>query len=450
MVLFSKKLELLALYTICQGDKYEKVSSYFSANLIPEHFHYPPAKEAFRRVTHLMRSKGENVDWALLLEDPTLDSDTRDILSQYEPTIQVTQKKMKGIFNKLESYRAARILYEGADSIIKMLSDDKFDVDALTDKMADTAAKARVSDDQTPVYHLGKGMNASDVVKRMFDMSIKPLVVKTGFKSYDDVNGGFPDHGLVILAATTSSGKSAVSNQLALNMHDSGWDVAKVSLEMTEEQEFQRMAANRTGIPLEKFIKKTMTPKEVKIGMRAVIDLVEASKQSGKRLSVYCPVEDVTLTNILMMLKPYRHKVIIIDYITLLKPSSGKEQWQELSELAREAKRYSTNMGCLVIMLAQLDDDNRIRYSRAIKEHADIVWTWALTDADREAGRFTIHHTKGRNQVLMNFEVESHFDVMKVIDAGTYSKVDKGNNADGDEEDSVEESDESTLSDLTG
>ena len=437
MLLYSKKLELVALYTITANNT---DSSKLLAKLDSSHFHFPATKTAFNRFIHILRTKSEHMDWVSLTEDPALRDSDRELLNSFDPHSYKT-KSVENIANTLEQFRVGRAVYAMAQSAIEQLK-DSFDGDSLIDSLADKLANARSASEDQTLYHIGIGNNTTDKVLEILDQNNKPPVIPTGFATFDSIMGGFPDNGLVILAATTSSGKSTMANQLAININRIGWDVCKVSLEMPYEQELQRFLSNLTGIEHSKIHNKKLSPKEIKIVKKAYKEFVLRSKQEGRRLTIISPTEDMSLTQILMLVKPFNFKVIIIDYISLLKENGNVEQWKHLSDVAREAKRYTLKTGTLIIMLAQLDDDNKIRYSRAVKEHADVVWSWSVTDADRENEKFTVNQTKGRNQGLISFEVSGKFACMQITDAGNMSM------GDGEEDDDSDGA--SDISDLMG
>lgn len=436
MLLYSKKLELVALHIITANNA---DSSKLLSKLDSSHFHFPATKTAFNRFIHVLRSKSEHMDWVSLTEDPALKDADRAMLNSFDAKSSKA-KSVESVINSLEQFRIGRAIYSMAQSAIETLQ-NSFDGDTLIDDLADKLANARSASEDQTLYHIGVGNNTTDTVLDILDQSKKPPVIPTGFGTYDKIMGGFPDNGLIILAATTSSGKSTMANQLAININRIGWDVCKVSLEMPHEQEMQRFLSNITGIEHSKFHNKKLSPKEIKIVKKAYKDFVTRGKEEGRRLTIISPTEDMSLTQILMLIKPFNYKVIIIDYISLLKENGNVEQWKHLSDVAREAKRYTLKTGSLVIMLAQLDDDNKIRYSKAIKEHADVVWMWSVTDADRENEKFTVNQTKGRNQGLISFDVNGKFACMQISDAGNMSMSD-------DDEDN--ESETSDISDLMG
>ena len=308
--------------------------------------------------------------------------------------------------------------YGAKTSLINFASEKlkgEFEADTLCDQIADKLLAARSRTTEKQIYHIGVGNNTTELIKEILDQDAELPIIPTGLESYDEVFGGLPDCGVVVLAATSSSGKSMMANQLALNMQESGRDILKVSMEMPIDQELVRILANRTGIPLSKIKNKKLTPEEIKKVKKAYKKFVLNSKKLNNRLSIISPQDDMSMRQVLMQAKPYDYDVIFVDYISLLAEEEGVEMWKNLSNIARQAKQYSMSTKCLIVLLAQLDEDsNKIRYSRAIKEHCDVMWTWHVTDADRENNKFTVNQSKGRNDGLLSFEVDVVFEHMQV------------------------------------
>lgn len=364
MKLFSKKSELIALYIITLNNT---DSSKLLARLEPSHFLFPATKFAFQRFLYILRTKGDHLDWHSLCEDPALEDSYRELLNSLD-TSSITSTSVDNVIRSLENYRAGRAINELVDFAKDKLK-KAFDSEKLFDDIADLLMKARISTEDQKLYHVGSGNNTTSIINEILDQSKRPNYIPTGFATYDTLMGGLPDSGLVILAATTSSGKSMMANQLALNINDLGWDVCKVSLEMSADQELQRMISNLSEVSHSKIQHKRLTPSEIKRVKKTYKNLVQRGKRDEKRLTIVSPTEDLTLTQILMLVKPYNYKVIIIDYITLLKEKEKVDQWKYLSDVCREAKRFTLKSNTLIIMLAQLDEDLKIRYSKAIKEH---------------------------------------------------------------------------------
>lgn len=411
-VMHSKKSELLALYLITQNNK----KSFQLLGLMePDHFLFDATKSAFQRYIKLMSTKGIQLDWDSLCEDPALDPAHREILQSFDTSSVSSKVNVKNLYTNLENYRLGRAIVNVLNQTHAKFA-DKFDAVQIADEMADGLLKARTKSNEQKVFHIGNGNNTAEIVKNILDQDAKLPVIPTGFANYDSVFSGLPDCGVVVLAATSSSGKSLVANQLALNIQDQGRDVLKVSLEMPIEQELIRILSNQLKIPISRIKNKKLTKDEVLKVAKGYKKLVKKSKFLDNRLSVISPSDDMSMRQVLMQAKPYDYDVIIIDYISLLAEEPGVEMWKHLSNIARQAKQYTMTNKCLIILLAQLDEDsNKIRYSRAIKEHCDVMWAWNVTDADRENSRLPINQTKGRNDGILSFELEADFECMRVF-----------------------------------
>ena len=72
----------------------------------------------------------------------------------------------------------------------------------------------------------------------------------------------------------------------------------------------------------------------------------------------------------------------------------------------------------IVILLAQLDEKTHtIRYSRAIKEHANTWIWWHLHDEDRETGVCTWNLGKSRGSSIGSFDMRMDLEHMRIYDA---------------------------------
>lgn len=436
-VMHSRRSELLALYLIAKGGK----ESYkLLGRLEPAHFLFPATGNAFKRYIKLMSTKSIQLDWVSLCEDPALEESHRDFLKAFDTESKSIKKtNVDNLITTLENYRVGRSLVDMVNFTSESLKGE-FDAQALCDKIADRLMLARTRNEEKKVFHVGAGNNTTDIVKGILDQDAKLPIIPTGLKSYDSVFGGLPDCGVVVLAATSSSGKSMMANQLSLNMQDTGRDVLKVSLEMPIEQEMTRILANITGIPLSKIKNKKLNKDDIARIKKAYKKFVLKAKKIKNRLSIISPQDDMSMRQVLMQAKPYNYDVIVIDYISLLEEEPGVEMWKHLSNIARQAKQFTMSNKCLIVLLAQLDEDsNKVRYSRAIKEHCDVMWTWHVTDADRENGKINVNQTKGRNDGILSFEVDVVFDQMRI------TSTEAGMSTDGSDDEGT-----SDVSDLMG
>lgn len=84
----------------------------------------------------------------------------------------------------------------------------------------------------------------------------------TGFSEIDDVTLGFRDGELVILGAVPKAWKSALVDNIGLNLLHAGYPGAMVSAEMPRAQQLERLIATEATIPLSTLARGTLTETE--------------------------------------------------------------------------------------------------------------------------------------------------------------------------------------------
>ena len=221
----------------------------------------------------------------------------------------------------------------------------------------------------------------------------------------------------MLLAGATSSGKSVLSMNLLKQMHElNSIDVLKITLEMTAEQEMNRILSMISGVPFNKIKQNKLTDREKDKVLKAAKKFNAECKARKSRFSYASPTEGMTIDDVLYMAMAYNTKVLCIDYVGLLEGVDDDNQWRKLSEIVRKAKMYAARTGALVVILCQLDDESgKIRYSKGMREHADVVWAWNYSDPELRATRhIPVEVIKARDGELMTMPLKEAFDFMLV------------------------------------
>lgn len=408
--------ELKAIRTIC-GD-YDKLSSTILAAVGPDSFLYAPAQDAYKRIVKHLREQGSVPDWTDVINDPAIPESSRKILKGYKDSPAVGREKVTSILSTLDKYRKLRGMVKLAQHVLDSVEDTKVDLDELIQVTGDDLAKTRARGDaQTNVYHIGKANNSTDLVKEMLYGKSKPSV-PTGFKEFDERNGGILLGSLFTIGANTGGGKTAMAVNLLRNMTEFGAeDCCIVPLEMTATQTLDRLMGILSGIEVNRISQKRLTDAEKKVVKARYRKYVQDLKQNNTRFSIYEPDEDVTIEETLMTLKPMGYKVILIDYISLLKGADGDDQWRQLGNIARFAKVFAKNNNCIVVLLCQVSEEGKIRYAQAIAEHSNNAWIWTLPGEEADTSIMDIKQMKARNQLRFNFQLLSHNATMRITDA---------------------------------
>lgn len=414
MKLFNQDLEFTAIRSMCESPS--KYKNKLVAVLQLEHFHNPTALEAATRIKTLVRTSGECPTWQDLCTDPVLRENSRKLLAKVPDRKVESDKNMAFLVKRLNSFYQLRKLYYLSEKINESLLKDKVDIDQLLEFSTDAIAKARArNDSNTPIYHIGRGNNSVGLLKHMLDGQAKEYV-PTGFDAFDSTNGGIMYGSLMLIGGSTGGGKSSLAIALLKNMALHAESVAYVPLEMTEDETMMRLASNLSSVPLSKIIQKKVTKDERAKIIQSFRDYNAKLAKNDSRYTIFSPEEDMTADEILMMLKPYNHRVILIDYISLLKGVDGDDAWQQLGKVARMCKIYAKNNNCIIILLVQISEEGKIRYSKAVQEHANNAWFFVATDASRDAGVMDIKQTKARNQSMFPFQLAFDPSVMQITD----------------------------------
>lgn len=437
MQIHSPTAELRALLTVTSKKIEEPKRIALLGKLNREYFHTPVTRKAFDRISKIAKKRFKILSWKSLLEDPSLDEDIRELLAETDERPCVRPSQQKEMLDTLEEFRKIRSMRAIGIAIQDALEQTSVDADELLHQVSQMMAGANVARQQEAVFvHIGKDDNADEYIDRICRNETSPRI-KTGYTEYDEKNGGLPDSGVVILAGTTSGGKSTIAMNLCHYMFMyNNLSTFRVTLEMNEIQEMQRFASHMTGIPLSRFKHAKLTMED-KRKLKAAYQLRrEHGKKHKINYSTHSPKGGISMDEALQRAKPFGYKVIVIDYVGLLTEDKGSDQWKSLMDAARIAKNYSLETGALVILLAQLDDEKEtLRYSKGMKEHADTVWQWNYSKAEvRELKRIPVVVSKDRDGELMSFELEEDFGVMTARNPGEKPQNGGGGNLEFDEE----------------
>lgn len=418
MKLLSQQAEFTAIRGLCSPNM--KVASYLLGTLRDQHFHSGAGKEVFKRILAVARKTGAGKapEYDDLCSDPAISEQARKLL--YKEIKGKTPKNKvaaKRLHERLDSYRKLRVMYFHAEAVINSMSEnDSLDIDTMVDEMADKLTELRSNTHEAQFYHMGVGGNMEKLVEDILLGETEP-VIPTGFKAWDDVNGGFLRGSFVVVAASTGGGKSTVANALLKNQADRGYRTCMVPLEMTAKATMARTLSAMTGIEVGRMVQGKLTDNEKKKAWKKFKKNNARMVEIESRYSIYVPGQDMTLEEILFVLKPYEYDVICIDYISLLKGIDADENSvKQLGATSRSAKIFANATDTILVMCAQLSDEGKVKYARAITENADVAWLWTYSDENRETGLLDIRTTKSRNLNPINFQLAHDYSVMWVGD----------------------------------
>ncbi len=275
--------------------------------------------------------------------------------------------------------------------------------------------------------------------------------VPTGFPQLDNMLAGLQKSDLIILAARPSMGKSALALDIARQSATKhGTAVGMFTLEMSSQQMVDRMLAAQAGVNSWK----------LRTGKISKDDEYERLQEGIATLSE-APIfiDDKPGSTVMSMRSVARRLkmekglgLIIIDYLQLITPSSGKSSEslvQQVTEISRSLKGMARELDVPVLALSQLSRAveqrggrprlSDLRDSGSIEQDADVVMFIHREDM---MGNRTVNEKNGIAEILIEKhrngpvgKVELHFDEEKT----TFRSIDKSNFGDFTEETKVEE-----------
>ncbi|MEY4350011.1 MAG: hypothetical protein RL078_53 [Bacteroidota bacterium] len=196
---------------------------------------------------------------------------------------------------------------------------------------------------------------------------------RTGLCDLDlNLMGGFHRGEMVVVGAQTSGGKSILLYQIALEALLADKSVAIFSLEMPCKSILRRMAANLIG-------KKIVNQGDFGDGTSFVASFKEISLALQKLVSMKLTLRD-DLSEVgaidaeaQRLASIGKGDVIIVDYLQIVSMPKADSREQAISELTRRLKLSALKTQSLVVTASQLNDEGKLRESRAIGHHADHV-----------------------------------------------------------------------------
>lgn len=197
----------------------------------------------------------------------------------------------------------------------------------------------------------------------------------TGVHEIDEISGGMRPGEFWVVCGQTSRGKSVLMLQMAGEVIMSGGTVGIFSLEMSKEEIIARLVSLVARIDFGQIMQpRTMTNTHDLKRMKAVVQQLSDSNffiddsagQTMDHIATECShLED-------------RHgnlDLVMVDYVQLMDAGSvkGESREQQIARFSRGLKQLAKKLHCPVVTGSQLNDDGKVRESRAISHDANTL-----------------------------------------------------------------------------
>ncbi|OPZ15800.1 MAG: Replicative DNA helicase [candidate division BRC1 bacterium ADurb.BinA364] len=239
----------------------------------------------------------------------------------------------------------------------------------------------------TDFLHVSQvAVDAMDQIHARFHNRQEVSGTPTGYRDLDLLLTGFHPSQLIILAARPSVGKTAFALNIASNVVlKASIPVGFFSLEMSNQEVFQRLLCAQARVPLQK----------IRRGMINRADLEKLDQHARILSDAPLLLDDTPGLSILELRSKARRMkaeyadlgMIVVDYLQLMHSGGRIEsRQQEVAEIARSLKALSRELEVPVVALSQLSRGieqrkgkdktpklSDLRESGAIEQDADVV-----------------------------------------------------------------------------
>lgn len=414
MKLFSQKHEFTAIAGMLAPSK--TLQGRLLSELNESHFTTPLAIELYSAITHYISRRGEPPSKLLLTGATSLSSEVRRVAKDL-PNPPRNHRELEDLITVLKDHRRARSLYSLFKRGLDNLSGDSLDMDTLRQLIEEGVITINTEGNvQDQIMMIGKDDTSDDTAQDILYGENNDHFIPTGFKTFDDRNGGIPRNGLFIIGGGSGSGKSHMITSLGHNQALAGYRIGVVPLEMSREEMLTRKLSLVGGVDSLRIARKMLTSEEKDLIWDRYQKFKRKLEHSGGQIQVFNPDGDLRIEEATAALEVFRPDIIYIDYIGLLAGADGEDQWRQLGKMARYGKIWAGKNNRVMALAAQVSEDGRLRYSQAMKEHASLAWSFVATKDSRENGYLNIEMIKGRNQIMFDFTLKIKYETSTIRD----------------------------------
>ena len=271
--------------------------------------------------------------------------------------------------------------------------------------------------DLVPVSEISKEL--VEYVKRRRTSRGTLSGIPSGLRDIDNLTDGFQPGDLIIIAGRPGSGKSALAFSIAQSAAQKKYPVGIVSLEMGRHQIGIRSLASVSQVSMWSIRKGTVSDSlmmEIYSGAHELAKLpiwFSFSSFDGRAI-------EKTIT---AMVEEKGCKLIVVDYLQLVKNRSSHSREREVAEVSNALKRMTGLTNTPILLLSQLNRNPEkekrkpiladLRESGAIEQDADVIIFLHPGEVD---GTLECIFAKGRNIGIGNATLVFNKDTMTFLD----------------------------------
>lgn len=213
----------------------------------------------------------------------------------------------------------------------------------------------------------------------------------TGFKTFDTETGGLKKGNFIVVSAQTNVGKSSFTLNIVNSVVVRGEGVALFTLEMTEEEITDLLFSMNGNINRNVFNTGRFSDSDTNMIMAKSAEIAKMKLwvfddpyHSAARIRESC----------VSLCAQQDIRLVVVDYAQLVDTTGDRDsREQQVAGISRALKALAKECNVPVIAVSQLNDEGKLRESRAIGHDAHTV----IALAEGEEGNMIARVVKGRN-----------------------------------------------------
>jgi replicative DNA helicase len=418
MRLLDPQSEIKTIISLLDNGNNE-VQSTLLSKLAQEHFAFDQMNLCFKLITAIAATSSiPNLH--LFLLHPQLPQEAKDILQTTALETVRSPEQALELIGILEYWRKLRRSYELTTTLAaKMKGETPPEINDMLGEIEKALGDLRTVDDAKKTWHVGLGYNSEELIKGIMSVE-KPKLIPSTFNNFDSKTGGFGSQDFFVVASHAKGGKSIMSLNMCVNMYlKFNLNIIMFSLEMRAWEVTERIMACLTGIEHGRFRQRLLNDVERRLAEKSWRDFNEHGLKNNCRFTLK-DTTSLTVPEFKLECKNRGYDVACIDYINLMRIPNQKgtmQDWERISVLGRDLKEATKECNLMIMAPTQMNDDGQLRYSKALLEHANTVWTWTSKDEEtRATHQLKINQPVVRGWAPFQFMLREDFERCQVFD----------------------------------
>lgn len=230
------------------------------------------------------------------------------------------------------------------------------------------------------------------------------LGVPTGIEAFDKESGGLKKKNMIVIAAETGGGKSTVALNFIRAALNANHGVALFSLEMDRDEIFDALVSMEASINRNVFNNGFFSDDDFK-KINFALDRIGNYPLWIEDAPIQTP-EDIR-RKVLQLSAENKIGLVVVDYIQIVTTSEFKDnREQQIAGISRSLRSLAKEANVPIIVLSQINEDGKLRESRAISHDAHIVML--VQDLEKTSAQIQVkkgrHIRKGNYDLLTNLQ----------------------------------------------